>query len=49
MEVIAMARDGRINAETSEFSLEQAVEVYDKLKAGQITGGAVLIPDGAQR
>jgi len=28
--------------------LEQAVEVYDKLKAGQITGRAVLIPDGAQ-
>jgi propanol-preferring alcohol dehydrogenase len=47
MEVIAMARDGRIQAETSEFSLEQAVEVYDKLKAGQITGRAVLIPDGA--
>ena len=23
------------------------VEVYDKLKAGQITGRAVLIPDGA--
>ena len=44
MEVIAMARDGRIHAETTEFPLEQAVEVYDKLKAGQITGRAVLIP-----
>jgi propanol-preferring alcohol dehydrogenase len=47
MEVMAMARDGRIHAETSEFPLEQAVEVYDKLKAGQIRGRAVLIPDGA--
>ena len=47
MEVIAMARDRRIHAETIEFPLEQAVEVYDKLKAGQITGRAVLIPDGA--
>lgn len=47
IEVIAMARDGRIHAETTEFPLEQAVEVYDKLKAGQITGRAVLIPDGA--
>ena len=47
MEVIAMARDGRIHAETTEFPLEQAVEVYDKLKAGQIRGRAVLIPDGA--
>lgn len=47
MEVIAMARDGRIHAETTEFPLEQAVEVYDKLKAGEIVGRAVLIPDGA--
>ena len=47
MEVIAMARDGRIHAETTEFPLEQAVEVYDKLKAGQITGRAVLVPAGA--
>ena len=47
IEVIAMAADGRIQAEMSEFSLEQAVEAYDKLKAGQITGRAVLIPDGA--
>ncbi len=47
MEVIAMARDGRIHAETTEFPLEQAVEVYDKLKAGEITGRAVLIPDVA--
>ena len=47
MEVIAIARDGRIHAETTEFPLEQAVEVYDKLKAGQIRGRAVLIPDGA--
>ena len=46
MEVIAMARDGRIHAETTDFPLGQAVEVYDKLKAGQITGRAVLIPDG---
>jgi propanol-preferring alcohol dehydrogenase len=45
MEVIAMARDGRIHAETTEFLLEQAVEVYGNLKAGQITGRAVLIPD----
>jgi propanol-preferring alcohol dehydrogenase len=47
MEVIEMARNGRIHAETTEFPLEQSVEVYDKLKAGQIKGRAVLIPDGA--
>ncbi len=44
MEVIAMARNGSIHAETTEFPLEQAVEVYAKLKAGQITGRAVLTP-----
>ncbi|HUO07547.1 MAG TPA: NAD(P)-dependent alcohol dehydrogenase [Phycisphaerae bacterium] len=47
MEVLALARDGRIHAETTEFPLEQAVEVYNKLKAGQITGRAVLIPGSA--
>jgi propanol-preferring alcohol dehydrogenase len=47
MEVIAMARDGRIHAETTEFPLDQAVNVYSKLKAGQITGRAVLVPNAA--
>ena len=47
MEVIAIARDGRIHADTTEFPLDQAVEVYDKLKSGQIGGRAVLVPDGA--
>jgi propanol-preferring alcohol dehydrogenase len=44
MEVIAMARAGRIHAETTEFPLTEAVDVYERLKAGQITGRAVLIP-----
>ena len=44
MEVIAMARDGRIHAETMEFPLTKAAEVYGKLKAGEIAGRAVLVP-----
>ena len=44
MEVIAMARTGRIHAETTEFPLTEAVDVYARLKAGEITGRAVLIP-----
>lgn len=44
MEVIAMARDARIHAETTNFPLSEAVDVYARLKAGQITGRAVLIP-----
>ena len=45
MEVIAMARAGRIHAETIEFPLAKAVDVYARLKAGLITGRAVLIPE----
>ena len=44
MEVIAMAAAKKIHAETSEFPLTDAVEIYGKLKAGEITGRAVLIP-----
>src|SRR6187401_2503848 len=44
MEVIAMARSGRIHAETTEYPLDQAVAVYDKLEKGQIPGRAVLVP-----
>jgi propanol-preferring alcohol dehydrogenase len=44
MEVIAMARDGRIHAETTEFPLAEAVDVYARLKAGAIIGRAVLVP-----
>jgi propanol-preferring alcohol dehydrogenase len=47
MEVIAMAREGRIHAETIDFPLSQAVEVYRKLKEGQIAGRAVLVPESA--
>jgi propanol-preferring alcohol dehydrogenase len=48
MEVIAMARDGYIHADTTEFPLEQAVDVYAKLKEGKILGRAVLVPQRAQ-
>ena len=44
MEVVAMARAGRIHAETTEFPLTDAVDVYARLKAGEITGRAVLVP-----
>jgi D-arabinose 1-dehydrogenase-like Zn-dependent alcohol dehydrogenase len=47
MEVISMAREGRIHTETTEFPLEQAVEVYDRLKRGQIKGRAVLVPESS--
>ena len=47
MEVIAMAQDGRIHAEITEFPLGKAADVYRKLKAGQVQGRAVLVPGAA--
>jgi D-arabinose 1-dehydrogenase-like Zn-dependent alcohol dehydrogenase len=44
MEVIAMARNGRSDAETTECPLDRAVTIYERLKAGQSTGRAVLTP-----
>jgi propanol-preferring alcohol dehydrogenase len=44
MEVIALAQDGRIKAETSFYKLDEANEVYEKLEKGQIKGRAVLVP-----
>ncbi|PWK83897.1 NAD(P)-dependent alcohol dehydrogenase [Fulvimonas soli] len=44
MEVIAMARDGRIRAHITEYPLERAPEVYAELKAGKVVGRAVLVP-----
>jgi propanol-preferring alcohol dehydrogenase len=44
MEVIALAASGHINAEVERFRLEDAIDVYARLRAGQITGRAVLTP-----
>ncbi len=44
MEVIALAEANRIRAEVETFPLDQAVEVYQKLRDGKIRGRAVLRP-----
>ena len=44
---IAMARNGYIHAETTTFPLDRALDVYAKLKAGEIQGRAVLVPQAA--
>jgi propanol-preferring alcohol dehydrogenase len=44
MEVIALAEAGRIRADVETFPLEQAVEVYQRLREGRIHGRAVLTP-----
>ena len=44
MEVIALAAAGQVHAEVERFPLECAVDVYQRLRDGKITGRAVLAP-----
>ncbi|ARU18373.1 NAD(P)-dependent alcohol dehydrogenase [Croceicoccus marinus] len=44
MEVIALAQSGRIKATVETFPLEQANDVYQRLRDGKIQGRAILIP-----
>ena len=44
MEVIALAEAGRIAAEVESFPLEDAADVYQRLREGRIKGRAVLLP-----
>jgi propanol-preferring alcohol dehydrogenase len=44
MEVIALASAGRIKADIERYPLEQAPEVYQRLREGKIKGRAVLQP-----
>ena len=43
-EVLALARQGVIEAHVERFGLDEAVDVYDKLAAGEIDGRAVIVP-----
>jgi len=44
MEVIALAAENRLHSLVETFPLEQAVDVYQRLREGSIKGRAVLIP-----
>lgn len=44
MEVIALAAQGRIHPLVEKFPLDRAVDVYRRLREGQIKGRAVLVP-----
>lgn len=46
-EVVAMYRAGQIHPEIETFSMDQALEAYRRLEAGQISGRAVVVPHGA--
>ena len=49
MEVVALAAAGRLNLHVETFPLDQALEVYRKLRAGEVAGRAVLLPHGCER
>src|SRR5690625_730078 len=44
MEVVALARSGLIRSEVETYPLEEAKDVYERLREGRIRGRAVLVP-----
>ena len=44
MEVLALARDGKIKAHVERFPLERAQEAYERMRAGTLAGRAVIVP-----
>jgi alcohol dehydrogenase, propanol-preferring len=44
MELVELARSQRIRLEVEKFTLDQAPEVYAKLRRGEIRGRAVIVP-----
>lgn len=45
MEVLELARDGRIAIETERHPLEEVTTAYDRLRAGEVRGRAVICPN----
>lgn len=45
VEVIALARTGKIKVRTTTFPLSEALTAYDLLKKGEISGRAVITPN----
>jgi alcohol dehydrogenase, propanol-preferring len=46
MEVLDLAREGRIRAHVERFPLERVEEAYERLREGRIDGRAVICPHG---
>ena len=45
MEVLDLAAAGKIHAEVVRFPLDRAPEAYEVMRAGQLSGRAVIVPD----
>jgi propanol-preferring alcohol dehydrogenase len=46
MEVVSLARSGKIKMLVEHFPLERASEAYHLLHDGKIQGRAVMLPNG---
>lgn len=46
MEVVELARQGLVSSHVETFSLEEAPVAYERLRAGDINGRAVVLPHG---
>lgn len=44
-EVIALARSGQLHVNVERFPLERAMEAYERMRAGEINGRAVITPN----
>lgn len=44
-EVLALARAGRLHVNVERFPLERALDAYERMRAGTITGRAVITPN----
>jgi propanol-preferring alcohol dehydrogenase len=44
LEVVGLARSGKIRMDVESFPLAQAPQVYEKLRRGEIRGRAVIVP-----
>ena len=45
-EVVGLARAGAIDTEIQRFSLDDALEAYRRLHAGEVLGRGVVVPNG---
>lgn len=46
MEVLELAKAGKIRAHVERFALERAADAYEKMRAGKLDGRAVICPHG---
>jgi propanol-preferring alcohol dehydrogenase len=45
-EVVALARDGHLQADVETVGLDDAIDAYRRLRDGQVNGRAVVVPNG---